>query len=216
MRPVTKTRTLAAAVATAVAAAQTTGGAGALLINGTLASNGVATLPVEQQLGFASTGDLSARTFTITGTNSYGQAISETVVGPNNNTVNTVLNYLTVNSITVNGAVGTNVTVGTIALGASGVIPMDIYANPISISISVELILGAANYTVQYTFDDVYAPGFPNDTTVVWYPHPDLFQQAVTAAGTIIQPVRGIRLLTNSGTGTLRMIVSQAGGIGAS
>jgi len=207
MRPITQTRTLAAAAVAAICAAQTTAGAGNLVINGSLASGGVATLASQQVLGVTSAGNLSAVNFTITGTDDQGRVISQTIAGPNANTVQTTLNYRTVTQIAVSAAVGTNVTVDTLQIGASTEVPLDQYITNFNVSIAVE-VTGTVNYTVQYTFDDIFggAPGAFN-----WINFTTLTAQTANNNGTLISPVRAVRLLTNSGNGVAKMLVIQSG-----
>lgn len=207
MRPVTQTRALVAAAVGAVCAAQTTGGAANLLINGSLASGGVATMAAQQLLGFTSAGNIAAVVFTITGTDDQGRVISETVTGVNANTVRTVLNYRTVTSIAASAAVGTNVTVDTVQAGASTEVPLDIYVTTFNVNLVAE-VTGTINYTVQYTFDDIFggAPGPFN-----WINHSQLTAQTGNANGTLVGPTRAVRVLTNSGGGTVKLQVIQSG-----
>jgi hypothetical protein len=208
MRPITQIRTLAAAAVGAICAAQTTAGAGNLVINGSLASGGVATLSAQQILGVTSAGNLSAVNFTITGTDDQGRVIAQTIAGPNANTVQTTLNYRTVTSIAVSAAVGTNVTVDTLQIGASIEVPLDQYVTQFNVSIAVE-VTGTLNYVMQFTFDDIFggAPGPFNwiSSTVV------VSATSANTNGTLISPVRAVRLLTNSGSGTGKMLVIQGG-----
>lgn len=209
MRPVILNRTLAAAAVGAIAAAQTRVGAGVLLVNGSLATAGVATLAAQQTLGFTSAGNIAAVIFTIIGTDDQGRVISETVTGVNANTVNTVLNYRTVTALSADRTIGTAVSVDTLQIGASQGVPVDQYLNPTNITVSVE-VTGTVNYTVQWTQDDVFAspPGGP----FIWYPAAaNLVAATDTEAGSIGAPVAAIRLLTNSGGGTAKIIVRQAG-----
>ncbi len=207
MRPVTQTRALAAAAVAAIAASQTTAGAGNLLINGSLASGGVATLAAQQVVGITSAGNDSAVNFTVTGTDDQGRVISQTIAGPNINTVQTTLNFRTVTSIAVSAAVASAVTVDTLQIGASTEVPLDQYITVLNISIAVE-VTGTVNYTVQYTFDDIFggAPGPFN-----WLNFTSMTGQAANANGTLISPVRAVRLLNNSGAGTAKMLVVQSG-----
>lgn len=208
MRPVTQTRALVAAVVGAICAAQTTAGAANLLINGTLASGGVATLAAQQTLGVTCAADIHTVNFTFTGTDDQGRVITETIAGPTAGaTVKTALNYRTVTQIAVSAAVGTNVTVDTLQIGASTEVPLDLYTTAFNVSIAVE-VTGTVNYTVQYTFDDVFggAPG-----PFVWNNFTTLTAQTANGNGTIISPVRAVRLLTNSGGGTAKMLVVQSG-----
>ena len=207
MRPVVVTRTLATADADGIAQAQTLGGAGTLTLNGALVVSGVAQLGVQRVVGVASTGNLSAVTFTVYGTNGAGVTISESIAGPNNNTVSTALNFLTVTQVAASAAVGTNVTVGTTSVGASAAVPLDVYLDPFNTSLFLD-VTGTVNITVQYTGDDnVLTSAGP----FTWYDHTDLTSQTTDAVGTIISPVTAVRLLTNSGTGTAELTVLQAG-----
>ena len=156
MRPIILSRALVAGAVGAVCASQTTGGAANLLINGTLAASGIATLDVQRQIGITSAGDVSAVIFTVTGTDSQGRVISETITGVNANTVNSVLNYLTVTRIAASATVGTAVTVDTVGIGASQEIPLDQYQTPFNAGISMQLVSGSGSWTLQYTFDNVF------------------------------------------------------------
>jgi hypothetical protein len=208
MRPVIQTRALVAAAVGAVCASQTTAGAGNLLINGSLASGGVATMAAQQVLGITSAGNDSAVNFTITGTDDQGRVISQTIAGPNANTVQTTLNYRTVTSIAVSAAVASAVTVDTLQIGASTEVPLDQYITAFNVSIAVD-VTGTINYTVQYTFDDVFGSGAPGP--FVWRNFTTLTAQAVSGNGTLISPVKAVRILTNSGAGTAKMTVVQSG-----
>ncbi len=103
-----------------VALAQKPLGAGALALNGPLTSGGTLTLAAADKLKIASTGNISSRTFTITGTSASGSAQNETITGPNNSTVTSTKTWKTVTSITINGSALANITVGTNATPASG------------------------------------------------------------------------------------------------
>lgn len=206
MRPATLTRILTAAVATSIAAAQTTAGAGNLLINGTLAVGGVATLDAQRKVGIASAGDDSAVTFTVFGTDQMGRAISEALAGPNANTVSTTLDFLTVTRVAVSAAVAVAVTVGSTGVGASQPMPLDLYL-PFGSTASV-VLTGAMNYTVQVTNDDVY-----NNTNPLWVSHPTagLVGAATSQVGSTANAYRAMRLLTNSGAGSAVITLTQQG-----
>lgn len=208
MRPIRITRALTAADADGIAQAQQTVGAADLTLNGALVAGGVAQLDAQRKVGIASAGNLSAVTFTVYGTDQAGNSISESLAGPNNNTVSTTLDFYTVARVAVSGAVGTNVTVGTTGVGASAPIPLDQYISPFNVSIGCT-VTGTIDYTVQYTFDAVFASAGP----FTWTNHADLTAQTATADGTYISPVSATRVLTNSGTGSVAMNVMQAGGV---
>jgi hypothetical protein len=207
MRPVILSRALVAGAAGAICASQTTAGAGNLLINGTLAAGGVATLDVQRNIGITSGGNDAAVVFTVTGTDQQGRVISETITGVSTNTVSSVLNYLTITSIAASAAVANAVTVDTLGTGSSTELVTDKYIAPFSVSINVN-VTGTLNYTVQYTFDDVFAkPGGPFNWTAV----AALTAQTTTQNSSLSQPVSALRLVTNSGAGTGQIEIIQAG-----
>jgi hypothetical protein len=106
---------IAAADPDGISTSQTTGGAANLTITGALASAGVATLVPARNVTITSGGsDERARTFTVTGTDVNGNAVTEDITGPNTSaTVPGTKIFLTVTQVAVNGALTGNVTVGT-------------------------------------------------------------------------------------------------------
>lgn len=110
---------IATATASAVFSAFAATGAASATINGSLASGGVATLDVPRNVTITSTGNESARTFTITGTAEYGAAMTEQITGPNATTVSGVKAFKTITAVSVSGALtstqvkgGTGVAIG--------------------------------------------------------------------------------------------------------
>lgn len=95
-----------------ICAAQQLAEAGNLVIAGALATSGVAVFGEQQRVTLYSAGNLSTLTFTVYGTTTFGNSISEAITGPNNSTVTTTANFKTVTRIASSGAVGTNVTAG--------------------------------------------------------------------------------------------------------
>jgi len=212
MRPVILSVSYVAGAVGAIAASQTPAGAGNLLINGSLASAGVATLDAQRLIGITSAGDDSNRTFVITGTDNQGRVISETLTGPNAATVLSTLNYKTITKITISGAAGTALTVDTVSTtltGASQVVPLDLYLNPFNVTVAVEII-GTLNATAQFTLDDIF--GGPGPFT--WYPITGLVGITSSTAGTLISAVRAVRLLVNTGNGSAQLVVNQSGAVG--
>jgi hypothetical protein len=92
----------------------------------------------------------------------------------------------------------------------SPVYPTDIYTAPTNIALSV-VVTGTINYTVQYTFDDVFASGYtPSGGN--WTDHPSLTGQTTTKDSNISYPVRGVRIKSNSGAGSALFTAIQSGG----
>jgi hypothetical protein len=94
-------------------------------------------------------------------------------------------------------------------VGASAVSPMNLNTSPFNIGFAV-VVTGTVNYTVQHTFDDVNLPTF-DPSTATWFSHPTIVGLAVNADGNYAFPVTAIRLLVNSGGGTARLTLLQAG-----
>jgi|OM-RGC.v1.013708674 hypothetical protein len=92
---------------------QSTTGAVNLIINGNLASGGIVPFinnGYSRQISFTSVNNLSASSFVVTGMQN-GVMLSETVTGPNNNTVYSTNIYDVISSIVSSGIVA-NVSVG--------------------------------------------------------------------------------------------------------
>lgn len=210
MRPIYIERALVAADADGIATAQQLVGAGDLVLDGALVAGGEAILGSQRRVVLASAGDLSAVNFTIYGEDDAGRVASEVIAGPNNNTVTSILDYAVVTRIAASAAVGDDVTAGTSAVGSSQLIPLDVYQNPFNVSLATTLLAGAANWTVQYTFDDIWNDEAP----YTWYDHDEITGVAADTAGSLISVVTAVRLLTNSGTGGVRLGALQSGVMG--
>jgi VCBS repeat-containing protein len=101
-----------AADADGIATSQTPSGAGNLTINGAKASGGVATFNAARQVTITSAGDDQARTFTITGTDVNGNALTEAVAGADTAAATSTKHFLTVTQIAVDDATTGAVTAG--------------------------------------------------------------------------------------------------------
>ncbi|HLA14759.1 MAG TPA: hypothetical protein VJZ25_07025 [Gemmatimonadaceae bacterium] len=99
-----------------ICAAQQLVGAGSLVLDGVGVSGGAYACGFTggRKITVYSAGDLSARTFTITGTDKDGAAQTEDIVGPDTTpTTNTgTKHFQTVTDVSVDGTVGTDVEVG--------------------------------------------------------------------------------------------------------
>jgi hypothetical protein len=211
MRPIiASVGPLAAASANNISLSQTPAGAGALTLNGSLISGGVATLDNPRRV-LITTAD-TTHAFTVTGATPTGAAISE-VVGPiATGTAYTAQDFKTVTSVTINGGATAAVTVGTNGVASTPWVRLDEWANPhTSIQCNVA---GTVNYTVQFSNDD------PNDPTnpvipsaMAWINTND--PNGVAAVASILTNLlftsRYVRTLLNSGTGSVAMTVIQAG-----
>lgn len=204
---------LAAADADGVAQSQTPAGAADLTLNGALVTDGVGILATAgQRVGrrvlVTTVSDESGKTLTIYGTGPLGNSISESMTGPNATTGYTVQDFVTVTRVAVSAAFTGAVTVGTNGIGGTAWVPLDV--NRIGAWWSLGVILGVtANVMPQGTLDPLYPDeqqwwmGQPTDS--FWTPTPyDLQSSAMTATNLVTGqvPLRGVRLLVNSGAST--------------
>ncbi len=217
MQPIVKTvGPLATAVANSICLSQTPSGAGALTENGALVSGGVATLAVPARITITSAGNDSGKTFVVVGTDAAGSAITETITGPNTAAVTSLLSYKTVSSITISAAAAGAITVGNAQSGASTPIALDSWAFPqVAIQCSVT---GTVNYTVQQTLDNPNDPVNPiARASMQWVDHPDTNLVAATATkqGNYGYAPLFMRVVINSGSGSVRLTVIQANVVSA-
>lgn len=212
------TKSLSAASSNNIATSQSPG-ASALTLNGSAVSGGVATIDTATANNIAtgrrviitSGGNDSAISFVITGTNANGQTIVDTVAGTNVGTAQSNLDFVTVTSIVPTAAIATTVTAGTNGVGSSNWYTWNRYGNsPMNLGVAIELVSGAVNFTVQYTYDD------PNNLEAgVLYPLAfnlaTITGQAATIDSSLTTPILATRVLINSGTGVIRARFLQAG-----
>lgn len=148
--------------------------------------------------------------FTIVGTNGTGNVVTDVAVG-SAGAAQSNLDFVTVTSVTPVGGGLTGVTVGTNGVGSSPWVTFNFRGySPMNVSAAIELITGAVNFTVQYTYDDPnnLAPG-------ALFPEAINMAQITGASGSIdaafTTPIVAVRLLINSGTGEVRTRFEQAG-----
>lgn len=215
-QPIIFTRAMAASAANNISLSQSPG-AGAILINGSAATGGVATLDVQRRIIITSGGNDTGIKFTVNGTNQSGAPISDTFAGVSGGAAQSNLDFLTVTSITHTGSVATTLTAGTNGVGSSPWQILNWNQYPMDLTVSVELRTGAANFTIEHTYDDpnilpgtggLNASGLPYAL-----PWPDA---TVNGASATIEtsyqiPILAFRLTTNSGTGTLVVRAIQSG-----
>jgi hypothetical protein len=142
----------------AVAQLQTLAAAGNLILNGNLAvynSNNVLNpfitlFGINRQITLTSASNLSGVNFTITGTY-LGASYSETIAGPNADTVSTVGLYNTVTSISASaGTGGDTVSAGTGANGHTGIYRTNEHSTVDSIGAQVIVTSGLGHITYSF------------------------------------------------------------------
>ena len=186
-----------------IATSQSPSGAGDL----TLVSSTV-TLTPPRFVTITSAGDDTGVTFTITGTRPGGGTQTETVTGANAGAATSTLTFATVTSIAISGASAAAVEAGFTQSGYSDWYPMDIYTPNQVTSISAT-VSGTVNYDIQYTNEDP----FDRTITQTAVAHPAT-GGAFTGASTnqthsSTTLMRAIRYKINSGSGTIRLTITQ-------
>lgn len=214
-QPIVFFQTLAAASANNISASQSPG-SGAILINGSAATGGVATLDTQRRVLITSGASDAGITFTVTGTNQSGAPISDTFAG-GAVTAQSNQDFKTVTGVTHTGSVASTITIGTNGVGSSPWQIVNWNAAPGNLAVSVELRSGAANFTLQYTYDDPNILPGTGGLNLAGLPYAFPFNlTAITATAATIDaaiafPITAFRLLTNSGTGTLYVRALQFG-----
>lgn len=101
------------------------------------------------------------------------------------------------------------ITVSVTGVGDSNPVVIDQRIAPTNIGLAV-IVTGTITYTVQYTFDDVFADGY-TASSGNWFNHPTLTGSS-SLNSNIAYPVTAVRLTTSAGNDTAAMTVIQAGG----
>ena len=105
------------------------------------------------------------------------------------------------------------VTITISGVSNSNPVPIDSYVSPSNLGMAV-IVTGTTTYKVQYTFDDVFAKGYdPTDGTYTWFDQPTLVGSA-SLNSNIAYPVTAVRIITTAGTGSVKLVIIQAGGGG--
>jgi len=197
---------IATADANGIAQAQNPAGAGELTLNGALVVDGVALLGDARRVLITAAADESDRTFTITGTDWFGNSISEEITGPNATTTYTNSDFLTVTSVVTSGAGSGNIEIGTNDIASSPPMILDYMARP-QVSLQVA-VTGTVNWTVQQTLDNVFNV---DEEDIVWLDHSDtnMVAQTVNRQGNYAFVPFATRITLNSGTGSLVYTVIQ-------
>lgn len=154
MRPKRVSFTLATPAANSIATSQTPGAAGNLTLDGALASGGVIPdLSLGYIISITSAGNISARTFTVTGFDQDNKAQTESITGPNATTVVSTKFWRRITTIAIDAAAGSALTVGTANTTLSARTPtyaIDIYEPNTSIAVDIS---GTINYDVKKAFE---------------------------------------------------------------
>lgn len=176
------------------------GGAQNLTLDGALISGGVFTDAAGgRQIAIASDGNDSARTFTVTGTDPDGYALTEAVTGPNIATVESAEYFKTVTSITVDDDTAGAITVGTVDELVTQTIPINWRADTAA-ALNVN-VTDTIDFTVQQTFDNVLRGGLPNQSAyqnAQWIDIAALADKTADTTSTSTLGATAVRLMINS------------------
>jgi hypothetical protein len=204
MRPYQLTTTsFTAADPDGIATSQSPSGLGNL----TLVSSTV-TLTPPRFVTITSAGDDTGVTFTITGTRPGGSAQTEVVTGANAGAATSTLTFETVTSIAISGASAAAVEAGFTQSGYSDWLPLDIYT-PNQVTTISATVSGTVNYDIQYTNEDPFDRTITQ--TAVAHPAAAGAFTGATANQThsTTTLMRAVRYKINSGTGTIRLTITQ-------
>jgi hypothetical protein len=214
LRPITVTvGPLAAASANNIALSQTPAGAGNLILNGALVPTvgseaGTAILDTPRRILITTTD--TTHTFTIVGASATETLLTETFLVSGGSTYSQ-LDYAEVDSITINGAATGAVTVGTNGIASTPWVRLDEWANT-QVSLQVD-VTGSVNYTVQSTLNDPNSatnPVLPSAVNWVNTNDTNLVGATTTLQGNYLFSPTFIRVLLNSGSGSLNVTIAQA------
>lgn len=203
MRPQVITINAATNDSVAICASQTVT-APDFILNGNLVTGGVATAANAQRVTLDSAGNDSAAIFTVTGPDTDGIVISESLSGGNSTSVSTTAFFKTVTSIITDTTTASTITVGWNSADGSvfASVKVDWRQSPFNVSQFVS-ISGTLTYTVQHTEDDpgdVYANSYSEDAT--WRDTTGLIALTADGEGNIAFPVRSVRVIVTAGSGS--------------
>jgi len=197
-----------------IATSQTpaSGGAQNLTLDGVLSTAGIATLDIPRRVGIASVGDDTARTFTITGTDRFGNTISDAIAGTNASTAESVLDFKTVTQIQTDDDTAAAVEAGTTGTASSQIIEMDYNG---SSKATVEVLfspLSSTNltYDVEDTNEDTTKVNATGEREFQWFNHSVLNGKTAPDKSSYAHLPRSVRLtVRNYVAGQAELIILQ-------
>ena len=133
-----------------------------LVLNGSLSNFNAGVTPfavtvapgLQRTLTVTSSGNISTATFTITGIDTSGYAVSTTLTGPNNATATTVAEFFKVTAISVGTIATSAFTVGVGITGTSRWAMVDTFQNPVVVTVAINTVTSAP-VSIQHTFDPI-------------------------------------------------------------
>lgn len=95
-------------------------------------------------------------------------------------------------------------TVSRTGTGSTDAIVINTNVTPVNIGFAV-VVTGTVNYSVQFSYDD------PSVGFTTWFDDTTITSKTGNEDGSINFPITGIKVLVNSGSGSVTMNVVQAG-----
>ena len=189
-----------------------------LVLNGSLSNFNAGVTPfavtiapgIQKNLTLTSTGNISSSTFTISGIDTSGYAVSTTLTGPNNGTATTVAEFFKVTAISVGTIATSAFTVGVGITGTSRWVVIDNYQNPVITSVAITMNTATTSLvSIQHTFDPISTTTTPTVTAATGLSSIGTstnltFNENATA-------YRAIFLSTTTATGTMNVNFNQSG-----
>jgi hypothetical protein len=178
------------------------------LLNSLAPNSPISLGKIARVVSITSAGNVSAVNFTITGTYN-GLPVSQTLAGPNANTVYTTQFFNTVDSVTFNANVTSATNVGT---GNAGVAPAgawgvtnwftyDFFVPDSALTIQARVNAVTVNYSLEVTLDDVVA--IPEASLTLFNPIAGMTNATTNQIGNISFPIRYARLKFNNATNSV-------------
>lgn len=159
------------------------------------------------------TDDYSGVDFTLIGLDASGNQITETLAGPNNNTVTSTKFFKELTEVTVSASFGGGEGENSVSAGFANpalmqVVPLDA-RSVAAASIGVD-ISGTINYTVKQTLNDVFVSN--PEQSASWFNISDLASKTADVLASAAVGSRGIQVYVNSATNpaTIKISISQA------
>jgi len=209
-RPIRKTIAPTALDRNGIAAAQSV--TGAFTLDGVLVSGGVVTFTTPQHVTVYAPGDEATDTITITGTDLNGNAMTEDITGVNAGTVAGTKNFSTVTAVSSDGAV-VDMEIGVDGTAEGPWWPLG-YTYPGDFNVGVGMVISTGatlTYSLQHTYDDVYAKGF-DPSTAAAFTHATIAAKSANFEGTITSPVSAVRVaITAHTSGSVTANIIQSG-----
>lgn len=170
--------------------------------------DGTTSLTTPQHVTITTTSDETGETFTVVGTDRYGNVLTEALAGPNATVVAGIENFASVTSIT-GTADATGVTAGVNGLAETGWYVLNYRGGGFNVGFGVALSTSAnLTYAVQHTFNDPYPNGFAEGDATV-YTNATVTGETTNQDGNYTNPPSAMRLAITAhtaGSATMRVI----------